>query len=220
VAYPPCLRDKARQLRVEKRLTIDELVECLALSRTTIYYWVRDLPIERSGRQNRGQRRGNAAMQAKYRALREEAYEEGRRTFPALAEDPLFRDFVTLYIAEGYKRDRNKVVLGNSDPAVVAFTDAWLGKLSTGSRSYSLLQYHADQDPAALCIFWGHLLGVESAAIRVQRKSNSSQLAGRRWRSVHGLLSVRVCDTLLRARLQAWMDCTRGHWLSCAPTGV
>jgi hypothetical protein len=46
------------------------------------------------------------------------------------------------------------------------------------------LQYHADQDPAALYTFWGHLLGVESAAIRVQRKSNSTQLAGRRWRSV------------------------------------
>ena len=219
MAYPPYLREKARRLRVEKRLTLDELAECLALSRTTIYYWVRDLPIERSGRQNRGQRLGNAAMQAKYRALREGAYQDGRRRFPALAEDPLFRDFVTLYIAEGYKRDRNKVVLGNSDPAVVAFTDAWLGRLSTGSRTYSL-QYHADQDPAALCTFWGHVLGVDGAAICVQRKSNSGQLARRRWRSVHGVLSVRVCDTVLRARLQAWMDCMRGHWLSCAPTGV
>ena len=130
MAYPPYLREKARRLRIEKRLTIDELADCLALSRTTIYSWVRDLPIERSGRQNRGQRLGNAAMQSKYRALREEAYDRGRRTFPAFAEDPLFRDFVTLYIAEGYKRDRNKVVLGNSDPALVAFIDAWLG----GSR--------------------------------------------------------------------------------------
>lgn len=219
MAYPPYLREKARRLRIEKRLTIDELADCLALSRTTIYSWVRDLPIERSGRQNRGQRLGNAAMQSKYRALREEAYDRGRRTFPAFAEDPLFRDFVTLYIAEGYKRDRNKLVLGNSDPAFVAFIDAWLGRLSTGWRSYSL-QYHADQDPAALCTFWGHVLGVDGAAIRAQRKSNSGQLAARRWRSVHGVLGVRVCDTLLRARLQAWMDCMRGQWLSCAPAGV
>jgi hypothetical protein len=34
---------------------------------------------------------------------------------------------VTLYIAESYKRDRNKVVLGNSDEAVAAFTDAGTG---------------------------------------------------------------------------------------------
>ena len=64
MAYPAYLREKARRLRCEQRLTIDELAECLALSRTTVYLWVRDLPLERSGRQNRGQRLGNAAMQA------------------------------------------------------------------------------------------------------------------------------------------------------------
>ena len=116
MAYPAYLRDKARRLRCEQRLTIDELAECLALSRTTVYLWVRDLPIERAGRQNRGQRLGNAAMQAKYRRLREQAYAEGRRTFAALAEDPLFRDFVTLYIAEGYKRSRNRLSLWQLRP--------------------------------------------------------------------------------------------------------
>ena len=36
-------------MRVERQLTIDELAERLALSRSTIYYWVRDLPIPGSG---------------------------------------------------------------------------------------------------------------------------------------------------------------------------
>ena len=130
MAYPAYLREKARRLRREQRLTIDELAECLALSRTTVYLWVRDLPLERSGRQNRGQRLGNAAMQAKYRRLREEAYADGQRTFAALAEDPLFRDFVTLYIAEGYKRSRNVVSLCNSDPTTMRLANAWLGRLS------------------------------------------------------------------------------------------
>jgi predicted transcriptional regulator len=31
-------------MRIERQLTIDELAERLALSRSTIYYWVRDLP--------------------------------------------------------------------------------------------------------------------------------------------------------------------------------
>jgi transposase len=51
MSHPPYLRAKARELRTERRLTIDEIAERLALSRTTIYHWVRDLaPIERSGR--------------------------------------------------------------------------------------------------------------------------------------------------------------------------
>jgi DNA-binding XRE family transcriptional regulator len=44
VTYPAYIRDKARKLRQERKLTIDELAERLAISRTTAYYWVRDLP--------------------------------------------------------------------------------------------------------------------------------------------------------------------------------
>jgi hypothetical protein len=219
MAYPAYVREKARRLRREQRLTIDELASCLALSRTTVYTWVRDLPIERSGRQNRGQRLGNAAMQAKYRRLREEAYAEGRRTFAALAEDPLFRDFVTLYIAEGYKRNRNRVSLCNADPAVVVLADAWLARLSTRPRFYSL-QHHADQDIDELRAFRAEALAIDPARVRFQRKSNSAQLAHRRWRSRHGVLTVGVHDTLLRARLQAWMDSARGEWLISGSRGV
>jgi hypothetical protein len=44
-------------------------------------------------------------MQAKYRRLREEAYADGVARYDDLALVPTFRDFVALYIAEGYKRD-------------------------------------------------------------------------------------------------------------------
>jgi hypothetical protein len=45
MAHPAYLRETARALLVRRKLTIDELAERLALSRSTIYYWVRDLPI-------------------------------------------------------------------------------------------------------------------------------------------------------------------------------
>jgi hypothetical protein len=52
MAYPPYIREKARSLRVERRLSIDEIAERLALPRTTIYYWVSDLPLGRRRRNN------------------------------------------------------------------------------------------------------------------------------------------------------------------------
>jgi hypothetical protein len=70
--YPPYLREKARQLCRERKLTIDQLAECLALPRTTIYHWVRDLPIPRKW-PDAARRAGNRAMQQKYRLLREAA---------------------------------------------------------------------------------------------------------------------------------------------------
>ena len=63
MAYPAYVREKARKLRVEKRLSIDEIAERLALPKTTIYYWVRDLPLGRERRANPGHGKGNRSMQ-------------------------------------------------------------------------------------------------------------------------------------------------------------
>src|SRR3954470_12938234 len=121
-------------MRTERNFSIDEIAERLVLPRTTVFYWVRDLPIDRSARpRTRAQLNGSLAMQAKYRRLREAAYAEGRETFDELALDPSFRDFVCLYIAEGYKRNRNTVSVCNSDPAVVVVCDRWLRRLSSAT---------------------------------------------------------------------------------------
>src|SRR5437588_6757308 len=119
MAHPADLREQARSMRIERQLTIDELAERLALSRYTVYYWVRDLPIRGSGSgggwPESARRKGNRVMQRKYRLLREAAYQEGLESFDELAEDPSFRDFLCMYIAEGYKRRRHSVELCNSE---------------------------------------------------------------------------------------------------------
>ena len=215
MTHAPYLREKARALRTERKLTIDELADRLALSRSTVYYWVRDLPIPGSasgGGWPRGaQRKGSDAMQRKYRLLREAAYAQGVSEYEALARDPTFRDFVCLYIAEGYKRDRNVVDVCNSDPAVVQLVARWIRRLSTRVPEVSI-QYHVDQDLVGLRVFWADELGVAAESIRTQRKSNSNQLTGRIWRSRYGVLKIRVGDTSLRCRLQAWMDLLRSEW--------
>lgn len=202
-------------MRIERKLTIDQLAEQLALSPSTVYYWVRDLPIPGSGFgtgwPGHAQRQGTLAMQRKFRQLREEAYREGVATYRELVADPTFRDFVCLYIAEGYKRNRNTAAICNSDPAVMKIATRWFCRLTEKASIYAI-QYHADQDIDELCKFWSATLGIDAGAIRLQRKSNSNQMTGRRWRSRHGVIEARVQDTLFRSRLQAWMDCLRAEW--------
>ena len=153
-------------------------------------------------------------MQRKYRLLREEAYERGVAEFEALAEDPTFRDFICMYIGEGYKRDRNRVSIGNSDPSVVLLGSRWIRALGRNPVRYAV-QYHADQDVAELQRFWGSLVGVDRA-ILLQRKSDSNGLSGRTWRSRYGVLTVDCADTYLRARLQAWIDRVQAEWETAA----
>lgn len=213
MSYPPYIREKAREMRVQRRLTIDEIAERLAISRTTIYYWVRDLPVARDpARATRAQAMGNRATCTKYLLLRESAYDRGRAEFAELVLEPIVRDFICLYIAEGFKRNRNRVSLANSDATVVGVADRCLRRFSSRQLTYRL-QHHADQDLGELATFWGACLNVDSEQIRFQRKSNSNQLAGRTWRSTHGVLTVSTSDTLFRARLQAWMDSMREAWV-------
>jgi excisionase family DNA binding protein len=215
MAYPAYVKEKARKLRQEKKLTIDELSERLAISRTTIYYWVRDMRIPRSsfggGFSASARRKGNKAMREKYRDLRDAAYDEGVLWFPFLEMEPSFRDFVCMYVGEGYKRCRNTVSLGNSDPSVVKLANYWICRLSRNPVGYSV-QIHADQCPDAIAAFWGSELDVDAGDIRIQRKSNSGRLARRTWRCRHGVLKVRTADTYLRAELRAWMDWIQGEW--------
>lgn len=219
MAYPAYVREKARELRVERRLSIVEIAERLGLPKTTVFYWVRDIPLQRPRRANAGQRRGNRSMRRKYRELREAAYAEGKRDFPQWVTIPTFTDFVCLYIAEGYKRQRNTVAICNSDPTVVALCARWIRRFSRNPVRF-FLQYHADQDVDQLRRFWGEIVGVEPAEIGLQRKSNSNQLRRRTWRSRHGVVTVRACDTLFRARLQAWMDCLQETWLHSPDSGA
>jgi len=200
-------------MRVEKKLTIDQLAERLALSRSTIYYWVKDIPIPYETRPRKlAQRRAAAATSRKHRLLREAAYAKGLAEFAELSRTPTFRDFVSLYVAEGSKRNRNTVAICNSDPAVLLVALAWMERFTGATFSYRI-QYHADQDLRKLKAFWAGQLHIEPDQIGFQRKSNSNQLKKRTWRSEHGVLTVSVCDTLFRARLQAWIDCLREAWL-------
>lgn len=204
------LREKAVRLRTEQLLTLDELVERLRLPRGTIYHWIKDLPAP-PRRQSEGQRQGTRAMQAKIVALRDAAYRQGLVEAPTLLQDLSFRDFVVLYMTEGSKRNRNSVEFVNSNAALVRLAHRWITRLTANKVSYTL-QYHADHDVKQLKQYWAGILGIETDIITVKRKSNSNQLSGRQFRSVRGLLSVRVGDTYLRARLQGWMDFVQARW--------
>ena len=221
MTHPDYIREKALELRRERKLTIDEIAERLALSRSTIYHWVRGIEIPRKpGRSfsEDARKKGNRVMRENYLRKRELAYNSGRHSFHALAEDPTFRDFVSLYIGEGYKRCRNTVSVANSDPLVAELAYRWIRRLSEQHIRCSV-QYHEDQDVTMLRGFWGNRLKVDPESIHLLRKSNSNHLTGRTWRCQFGVMSVTVNDTQLRARIEGWIDEMRQSWLDSALSG-
>lgn len=219
MTYPAYVREKARTLRLEKHLSIDEIADRLSLSKSTVYHWVWDLPLGRPRRWSPAQRRGTRRMQHKYALRRAASYLRGRIEFADLIEEPTFRDFLCLYLAEGSKRARNTVAVCNSDPRIVVLCAGWIRRFTANKVRYSI-QYHADQDLEQLRRYWAAQLAVRPEDIRLQRKSNSGRLKGRTWRSQYGVLTVSVGDTLLRARLEGWLHSLQDQWLHSPVTGA
>jgi hypothetical protein len=222
MAHSRYLRDMTRLLRVERQLTVDQLAKRLALPRSTIYYWVRDLPpLDARGDEGAAAAPADVAAAPEPDAVppsvpprEQNAYEEGLHSFDDLAIQPTFRDFLTIYILDGYKRDRKRVALANADPAVMRLVNRWLWRLTDKSPSLAV-HCHPDQGVGELRRFWSETVGVDSAAIRA-RHAAQGELARRshHWGPppLHGVLTITVDDTLLRARLQAWMRRMRESW--------
>jgi transposase-like protein len=208
MAHSRYLRQTARSLRVEQQLTVDQLAARLSLPRSTIYYWVRDLPL-RGGARDATQREAPRKVS---RARSDAAYEEGLATFAELSAQPTFRDFICVYLVQGDQRDRTHVALTNSDPAVMRLVSRWIRRLTDRAPLLSL-QYGPDQSLKELRHFWSEATGAEPRTIHArgpaEGKSDERPAAG----SPHGVLTVAVDDTLLRARLQGWIQRTRETWL-------
>jgi transposase-like protein len=220
--YTSQLREEALRLRTTEGYTLRELADYLGVPKSTVNYWVKEVPAAtcisperqriRAERQRANQLAGTRAMQAKYASRRQQAYDEALHRAPELLNDREIRDFVVLFLAEGTRRDRNVVALSNSNPLIIKFAHHCMNRLATNHNCYCSFQYHTDQDPEQLRRFWGGLLGISPESIKPIRKTNSGHLKGRRFACEHGVFQIKFSDTIFRSKLQALMDVVQKQW--------
>jgi len=205
------LRKKAIELRTKKKMALGDICKRLALSKTTVYYWIKGIPIPRTKRQSNALCKGTRAMQAKYKRIRDNAYNEGKKAAPNLFRDPSFRDFIVVYLCEGYRKTRNTVAVANSNAKILKLSQKYMGQF-TSKKIYYKIQMHIDQDEASLKKYWSNVLNINKQEITTIRKSNTGKLARRTWRSEYGVLTIQTHDTYLRTKIQAWMDYLQDLW--------
>jgi len=169
------------------------------------------LPVERTDKQSCGQQRGSQVNKEKAEAKGEAVYQAAWLEAPQLLNETKLRDFVVLYLAEGYRRTRHYVSICDCNPHTMVLSHEVILRFLSNSLDSSV-QYHADHDVKELRAFWDEHLGVDGTRIRLTRKSNSDELSRRTWRSEHGVLTIRAADTFFRCKMQAWMDFVTQSW--------
>lgn len=215
----PHIKEKAIRLRVEKNLTIPEIVKMLKVSQGTVHGWMLDYPL-----QPRNKERSPAQLDADQlkRDLaaqkRQEAYDEGWQQAPELFKDPEFRDFICMYLGEGSKKDRGKAQIANSDATVILLAHEWFLKLKNSENSmFYGVQIHIDNDDEEIKDYWVNILTIDTDKILITRKSNSGNLSGRNWRSEYGVqnMAYSLFKPMIPISCQKW---TLG-WIICENNG-
>lgn len=205
------LKMKARQLR-RSGAFLDEIVEALddTVGRSTIFLWVRDVPFKKADARKRGHEAASQAAQKKYAVLRQQAYDA---TDLRLLEDPIVRDFIVMYLAEGYRRNRHSVQICNSNPNIMRLSVMALCKLGRKqfTNSSIRLMLYPDHHDGVERRFWAKEVGLRPKQINIWRP-HQKQYKSKYRRSEHGIMYLAVSDTSLRARLQALMDAVQASW--------
>lgn len=212
---PQYIIDKAIELRVKHKMTVPEIAERLGHSKATVNGWMKDYPLEeKTEKQTEAQKAGTKANQDKAAALRQAAYDEAWEQVAELMQNRHLRDFVCMYIGEGTKRNRNGVEIANSNSKVIVLGNRYIKMfMNPDNQIHYSVQIHIDHDEEEIKEYWATLLGIDPKIIAIKRKSNSSQLSGRQFRSKFGVFSVRANDTYFRSRLEAWMDYVLEDWV-------
>lgn len=204
------LKEKALILRRQGK-TLHEICDLLRVKKTTAYYWIKDIKIPITKSQKLQHIMAGMESQKRFKEIREKAYAEWDNISQEILNDPLNRDFIVMYMCEGYRKCRNSVAFVNSNPNMIKMAYRWITK-NTSNKVQVVLRYYPDHDIEKLLCYWGKLLGIEKSSFKTFLKTSSGNLGGRSMVSEFGLITVRVGDTKLRAKMQALMDSLNKEW--------
>jgi len=195
-------------------MSLTDICERLGMGKTTVWYWIKDIDVKitQTHRQTRAQKIGSQSNKRKCATRRQQWYDEAMTSVKHDGLTDELRDFVVMYMGEGFRRNRNVVKICNSNPTIMLMSHRVMRRESEKHRFEYALMYHTDNDISMLQNYWSKLLGVNPKQIVPSLQSNSGKLSKRQWRCVHGCLHISVNDTKFRMRLQAWMDYITEQW--------
>ena len=150
---------QARALRAQG-LTLLDIATALAVSKSSVSLWVRDVEFTPSPRRTGAQRRPHPAHEAKLRQI-DQLNAEGVARIGVLSEGAFLVAGVALYAAEGAKTD-GSIGFPNTDPKMVSFFCHWLRHFFEveESRLRVRLYLHEDLDLSAAEAFWSGVTGI------------------------------------------------------------
>jgi hypothetical protein len=178
----------------------------------TVYSWIRDIkrPAHATSRVNVLE--AVRVNKAKWDKQRQAWMETAQNEVEALLTNPVIRDFIILFSAEGSRKEKSVVSLVNTDPHIVLVSQMALRLLVPDKEPSLALLLYADHDPDTECAFWREFLSLPfNAKITVHQKashglSRELNICG------HGIMRIRTSSTLAKMKVDLCLEALRKQW--------
>lgn len=188
--------------------SVPEIAKLLGRGKSTIFFWVRKKEyskLTRTEALRQGREKAVKALVRKWQSIRDESYCKGYSEAPIVLQDPTIRDFIVMYLAEGYKKSRSAIDFTNTDASIIKLFVANIKRFTPRDPRYVLIGHKVTED---MINFWAKQLGIPSVNISVVEKGGNVNPK----RANNGTFKVVVNDTKALFEIKGLYDYLREKW--------
>ena len=208
-------KEAARRLRTEGK-SIKEIERLIRVRRSSVSVWVRDIQLtdeqkKRLASRNLSlevlERRRQTRLANGYKA-RYPFLVQGIADINALEKIDLFMLGLGLYWGEGSKTVRGTIELSNTDPRIIQIFVLFLTKICgfQKSRLHAHVSVHSHIAHRPAEEYWSRISGIPTSQFYRTSVQKSRAGNGERDPLPCGTFSVSVHDTMMRIRLEGWIQ--------------
>lgn len=206
-------KEKAVELKRSGK-TIDEIASILGRRKSTVFYWLRGFGFNRITRSESLERARKVAVVVlveKYRKIRDGCYREGYDNAEEILSNKGVRDFIVMYLAEGYKKSKNTIDFTNTDPSIMKLFAKYITLFSVKNPRYVLIGHSVTEEMKK---YWADQMKIKVDDIHSYEKGGNVSPR----RSNYGTFKMVITDTKALQKIKGLYDFLRAEWdKTCAP---
>ncbi|MDP2668524.1 MAG: helix-turn-helix domain-containing protein [bacterium] len=196
-----------------------QIKQLVGVSKSTLSYWLKDMPLPddkmrilRDWNENRIEKFRNT-MRQKREARLTKIYSEEKINILPLSERELFLAGLFLYWGEGGKTAEARLVISNTNPAVIKFFIRWLSIFKVPKEKLRIyVHLYKDMNIKKELNFWAKTLGIPLQQFQKPYIKNSA-MSGLTYKNGfnHGTCNAMIGDARLSERVLMGIKALSDH---------
>jgi hypothetical protein len=207
------LRNKAIEMRTKNNMSLKDIVDALGVPKTTVYYWIKNYKLDKIY-WKKNVLGASITNKLKYQKLRDCATEDAKILYEKYKNNSCFKDFICMFLTEGYRKTNSVVNICNSNPNIIILCNYWF-KIFTNRKISYVVHVHTDDEIIDCVNYWAKCLNLNTQHIKVYvNKHESKGKLNRKAKLKYGTFHIITSDTYFLCKMKLWGDVLQNEWIN------